>query len=517
MKKRKAPPGSEALPAKAARHDGLPKDVDSADKIMKQPTAGNPPRLNRSEHIHKISGKARDDEKVAMIASMSDAEQLARSNALTCQIILVVKKHKFKLDIDSPAGLSERKRHDIARLCELALEPGMQKNEYRVIKTPVWYQDLREVATAFQATNQARVKYEEEFNDLTETALVGVEIVKVGLDAKNSASPEAMKQVDANVEKAKAALAEAKRSWDAAMQTKLKCEREERFLVESALDIAYINLLLQGLMPTSRNADASESESDDKENQDPKTGQPEIRVEEEGSKLKGRDATTTNQEHQKSNILSNLQRNARDAVRRTRDQRSEASRAFHRVRDEYKVKLAEFLQSSKRGGVSGTRTEFDGRYFLARGRANRRYRMAEEEFEATVREAKSVGAIEGFEGKALEVEEMEEIDEGERDDEPRGGDEGVGQGSFDLDAYLANLQREGIEAWRRDPAQREIASEGGWEDMLSLPGQKTESLAGLSGCSLEWATGEDRVAIDEWEAHRQKLRAMEWPGLDSSS
>ncbi|KAI6912523.1 hypothetical protein KC318_g1935 [Hortaea werneckii] len=174
---------------------------------------------------------------------------------------------------------------------------------------------------------------------------------------------------------------------------------------------------------------------------------------------------------------------------------SQASKAFHNVRETYD-KRYEFFRSEVEAGriIHGTKTSFDAEYFLDRNRLNRRLTVAEEQWWAARKDAQRTGAL----PRALHT-----SDFADRSDD--------GHTPQQIEAYIASFDMGRIERWRSDGAQKEIEQdESKWEP--GLPDYKAElaSVAAHSSTSQDrYDTSRRSKLIARWHKEQEDTRKIE--------
>ncbi|KAI7214170.1 hypothetical protein KC333_g6157 [Hortaea werneckii] len=173
---------------------------------------------------------------------------------------------------------------------------------------------------------------------------------------------------------------------------------------------------------------------------------------------------------------------------------SQASRAFHNVRETYRRRYEMFQNEIKAGRFRGTKTLFDGDYFLERNRLNHKLTVAEEEWSLTRKNAQRTGAL----PRALHT-----SDFADRSDD--------GHTPQEVEAYIASFDMDLIERWRSDGAQRDIEQdESKWE--AGVPDYEAEfaSVAALSSTSQDrYDTSRRRKLIARWHKEQEDIRKVE--------
>lgn len=173
---------------------------------------------------------------------------------------------------------------------------------------------------------------------------------------------------------------------------------------------------------------------------------------------------------------------------------SQASRDFHNTRTRYPTRLQEFLEAREEGAVKGTKTEFDAQYYIARGKANRKYAKAESDYEHARKAAQMVGAL---------PERLVSSDFADR----------VDDGYLDSELALDEIQRmdaAAIDRWRRDEKQKEIENESDWLSELVSVDPADRSIAAESSESQDRYAGAKRQKLlDRWRVEQEGHRLRE--------
>lgn len=176
----------------------------------------------------------------------------------------------------------------------------------------------------------------------------------------------------------------------------------------------------------------------------------------------------------------------------------QAQRRFDAVRDHYKRDLLNFVDKQRRNAVRGTRTDFDHKYFLARGKANRNVTAAKNEFEAVCEQIEATGVLHGSDGTLS--------------DSAPTNEEGEGEGEREVHPavqILLDLQSERVEAWRQAVADAGVASEAHWAGMVGdvrWEGDSLESSVQQPDEEDRLASGRRRRQIDGWRKEQERTR-----------
>ncbi|KAI6914639.1 hypothetical protein KC318_g637 [Hortaea werneckii] len=173
---------------------------------------------------------------------------------------------------------------------------------------------------------------------------------------------------------------------------------------------------------------------------------------------------------------------------------SQASKAFHNVRETYDTGYEIFQREVKAGRLRGTKTVFDGEYFLERNRLNHRLTVAEEEWRLARKNAQRTGAL----PRALHTSGF-----ADRSDD--------GHTPQQVEAYIASFDMDRIERWRSDGAQRDIEQdESKWEP--GLPDYEVElaSAAAYSSTSQDrYDTSRRSKLMARWHKEQEDIRKVE--------
>ncbi|KAI6858950.1 hypothetical protein KC338_g7487 [Hortaea werneckii] len=174
---------------------------------------------------------------------------------------------------------------------------------------------------------------------------------------------------------------------------------------------------------------------------------------------------------------------------------SQASKAFHNVRETYDRRYQFFRNEVEAGRiVDGTKTTFDAEYFLDRNRLNRRLTVAEEQWWAARKDAQRTGALPLAHHTS---------DFADRSDD--------GHTPQEIEAYVASFDMARIERWRSDGAQKDIEQdESKWE--LGLPDYEAEiaSVAVISSTSQDrYDTSRRSKLIARWRKEQEDTRKIE--------
>ncbi|KAI6912522.1 hypothetical protein KC318_g1936 [Hortaea werneckii] len=147
---------------------------------------------------------------------------------------------------------------------------------------------------------------------------------------------------------------------------------------------------------------------------------------------------------------------------------SEASRDFDGLRNGYDLRLKDFFDDRDNGRVTGTKADFDAAYFLARNDTNQRLALAEDRLYRAKRVAQDAGVLPALEQSSNFA---GRSDDGCQEEER---------------LAIALLDRDRIEHWRRDEAQKKIEPEGdAWESRLLDNSPEQGSIAAISSRSQD--------------------------------
>ncbi|GAB1742922.1 hypothetical protein NU219Hw_g8624t1 [Hortaea werneckii] len=173
---------------------------------------------------------------------------------------------------------------------------------------------------------------------------------------------------------------------------------------------------------------------------------------------------------------------------------SQASKAFHNVRETYDKRYEFFQNEVEAGRLRGTKSLFDGEYFLERNRLNRRLTMAEEEWWLARKNAQRTGAL----PRGLHT-----SDFADRSDD--------GHTPQQIEAYIASFDMDRIERWRSDGAQRHIElDEANWEPDPPDYEADIASVAVLSSTSQDrYDTSRRSKLIARWHKEQEDTRKIE--------
>ncbi|KAI7341182.1 hypothetical protein KC315_g306 [Hortaea werneckii] len=172
---------------------------------------------------------------------------------------------------------------------------------------------------------------------------------------------------------------------------------------------------------------------------------------------------------------------------------SEASRDFDRLRDGYDMRLKDFYNDRDRGRVTGTKTDFDAAYFLARNDTNQRLALAEDRLHRAKRVAQDAGVLPAIEQTSNFA---DRSDDGCQEEER---------------VVIALLDRDRIEHWRRDEAQKKIEPEGdAWESRLVDNSPEHGSVSAISSRSQDrYDTSRKSKLIARWKKQQGEEFAVE--------
>lgn len=172
---------------------------------------------------------------------------------------------------------------------------------------------------------------------------------------------------------------------------------------------------------------------------------------------------------------------------------SEASRDFNRLRGGYDQRLNNFYKDRDNGRVAGTKTDFDAAYFLARNDTNQRLALAEDRLHRAKRIAQDAGVLPALEQSSNFA---DRSDDGCQEEER---------------LAIALLDRDRIETWRRDEAQKKIEPVGdAWEFRLVDHGPDQGSIAAISSRSQDrYDTSRRKKLIARWKKQQGEDFAVE--------
>ncbi|KAI7485806.1 hypothetical protein KC351_g3718 [Hortaea werneckii] len=172
---------------------------------------------------------------------------------------------------------------------------------------------------------------------------------------------------------------------------------------------------------------------------------------------------------------------------------SEASRDFDRLRDGYDMRLKDFYNDRDNGRVTGTKTDFDADYFLARNDTNQRLALAEDRLYRAKRIAQDAGVLPALEQSSNFA---DRSDDGCQEEER---------------LAIALLDRDRVERWRRDEAQKEIEPVGvAWESRLVDHSPDRGSIAAISSRSQDrYDTSRRSKLIAQWKKQQGEGFAVE--------
>ncbi|KAI6849899.1 hypothetical protein KC332_g3614 [Hortaea werneckii] len=186
----------------------------------------------------------------------------------------------------------------------------------------------------------------------------------------------------------------------------------------------------------------------------------------------GRHNQTSNsvvQDDGPEDILAVLQNESSRDLAEAKRAFSQASKAFHNVRETYDERYEIFQNEVEAGRLRGTKTLFDGLYFLEHNRLNRRLTVAEAQLWAARKDAQRTGAL----PHALHT-----SDFADRSDD--------GHTPQQIEAYVASFDMARIERWRLDGAQKDIElDESKWGQGLPEHEVELASVAALSSTSQD--------------------------------
>ncbi|KAI7270003.1 hypothetical protein KC345_g7491 [Hortaea werneckii] len=174
---------------------------------------------------------------------------------------------------------------------------------------------------------------------------------------------------------------------------------------------------------------------------------------------------------------------------------SQASKAFHNVREIYDRRYQFFRNEVEAGRiVDGTKTTFDAEYFLDRSRLNRTLTVAEEQWWAARKDAQRTGAL------PLAQHTSDFADRSDDGDTPQ-----------EIEAYIASFDMARIERWRSDEAQKDIEQdESKWEPALPDYEAEVASVAVLSSTSQDrYDTSRRSKLIARWRKEQEDTRKIE--------
>lgn len=173
---------------------------------------------------------------------------------------------------------------------------------------------------------------------------------------------------------------------------------------------------------------------------------------------------------------------------------SQASKAFHNVRETYDKRYEIFQNEVEAGRLRGTKTLFDGEYFLERNRLNHRLTVAEEEWWLARKNAQRTGAL----PRAFHTSDFAD----ESDD---------GHTSQQIEAYIASFDMDRIERWRSDGAQKDIEQdESKWEPGLPDCEAELASVAAHSSTTQDrYDTSRRSKLIARWHKEQEDTRKIE--------
>ncbi|KAI6849901.1 hypothetical protein KC332_g3615 [Hortaea werneckii] len=172
---------------------------------------------------------------------------------------------------------------------------------------------------------------------------------------------------------------------------------------------------------------------------------------------------------------------------------SEASRDFDRLRDGYDLRLKDFYNDRDNGRVTGTKTDFDAAYFLARNDTNQRLTLAEDRLYRAKRIAQDAGVLPALEQSSNFA---DRSDDGCQEEES---------------LAMARLDRDRVERWRIDEAQKKIEPVGvAWESRLVDHSPDQGSIAAISSRSQDrYDTSRRSKLIARWKKQQGEEFAVE--------
>ncbi|KAK4549529.1 hypothetical protein LTR36_006526 [Oleoguttula mirabilis] len=172
---------------------------------------------------------------------------------------------------------------------------------------------------------------------------------------------------------------------------------------------------------------------------------------------------------------------------------SQASFEFHETRKTYSSRLQRFRTACEQGELRGSKTVFDGEYYMDRAMANRNLTRAQSAYEYAEREAKAVGALPA----GLQTSDFADCS-----------DDGYAESV--VAAYVGQTDRAAIDRWRTDERQKEIEDESDWlsEDIDSDPAAKSIA-ANSSGSQDRYSSGRRRKLLDSWRSEQEEHRLRE--------
>ncbi|KAI7350449.1 hypothetical protein KC343_g364 [Hortaea werneckii] len=194
------------------------------------------------------------------------------------------------------------------------------------------------------------------------------------------------------------------------------------------------------------------------------------------------------------NLLAVLQNESSHDLERAKRVFSQASKDFHNVRETYEKRYEIFQNEVEAGRLRGTKTLFDGEYFLERNRLNRRLTVAEEQWWAARKDAQRTGALPLAHHTS---------DFADRSDD--------GHTPQEIEAYVASFDMARIERWRSDGAQKDIElDESKWEPDLPDYEAEIASVAVISSTSQDrYDTSRRSKLIARWRKEQEDTRKIE--------
>ena len=503
------PPASKAVKI-STQNDERNKEEIRADQNEREAVVNGQQQQNpaHSEYHGTKNGEEQDimQPSIEEPAGMESQEEFARkarvekmreqAKELIKHLVLLVETLRY-LYVHSPRGhISEVERTQLARLCELATQAEVNINPF-LTKIPVqWFGQVAKLQKAQGDTKTLEHRSQQCLDDVNSTAEAYRDAVlrrtEILLDTKtNVAWPETALEQERLACSLREELCRLKKKYASIEQRIKESRKDEQPISRLVLDTARYALFDMGLLEPFEtsdqeffpppDADARNRVTEDQET-DP-ADPPSI----------SRDRSQDRQPPRPPEMKEILRGQVRDQLDQARKVLSRAVKHLDDERANYKKDLRKFLRARKNGQVLGSQEDFDHSYFMEQNRASKDITFAQDRVKYAVQEARKVGALP-----------REEL----TSDFGDWSDDGYDNRS-NISDPLRDLKKERIHKWRRDEEQKKIVSSSKWRVGKRARDSGGRSIAAGSGrgSAFERLGGKDRIRIDKWQAHQEKLRA----------
>lgn len=430
-------------------------------------------------------------------AADQTVEDQTKAAQVLMQLLLILEKRRV---MPSDTTTFAEQLVAMTRLCELAANPNLVSNPYLgddILPYEFWW-EMEEIKTDVAAANEAKQALEERETEVAACNKAFSHAVTERLYPLlrvREYSEEGIKAHDAAVEDALEKLHAARNKRNDARRL-----RDMRFRdVEASIGVPFQKA-------EERLVDAGHMKERKRRQQEAEQQRPEASEryrspdEERPHSDRQANSDTSRPRHRgrpreprrARSLVDEVQQEKRRFLEHARLHYLDAADKFDAVRHNYHRELDGFLHARREANVSGTKTDFDHSYYLAREQANHEYALAREDWDFALERAEATGALTREQRRKY------------LDDD---GSSAGGSGRFVKDA-IWGVKEEEIEAWLGREGMEATRSERYWPLMVEEPAQEGRSLAALSEIQRRaaLATGRRRRMIDEWRAEQERTR-----------